>query len=184
VETRPPLRARRATGAAALVPAAALAVASARGTGNWTWPLAAVGAAGVALAAVALVRGRAGFVGPALILLAAAYGARLVALDPGLQGRAPLAAAALVAAGELAYLSIGLRLPAAQERGLVAGCVAQTGLEALGAALVTTLVLAAAGLPSASGAGGDAIGVAAAAVAIGLVAALSRRTSSKAQAGR
>jgi hypothetical protein len=157
------------------VPAAALAVAAARGTGDWTWPLAATGAAGVALAAIALVRGRAGLVGPALILLAAAYGARLAALDPGLQGRAPLAAAALVATGELAYLSIGLRLPVAQERGLVAGCVAQVGLEALGAGLVATLVLAAAGLPSAGGAGGDALGVAAAAVALGLVAALARR---------
>jgi hypothetical protein len=175
VEARPPLRARIGTGAAALVPAAALAVAAARGTGHWTWPLAAVGAAGVGLAVVALARGRAGLVGPALILLAAAYSARLVALDPGLQGRAPLAAGALVAAGELAYLSIGLRLPVAQERGLVAGRVAQAGLAALGAGLVATLVLAAAGLPAAGGAGGDALGVVAAAVALGLVAALARR---------
>jgi hypothetical protein len=175
VETRPPLRARIGTGAAALVPAAALAVVAARGTGDWTWPLAAVGAAGIALAAFALVRGRAGLVGPALLLLAAAYGARLAALDPGLQGHAPLAAAALVATGELAYLSIGLRLPVAQERRLVADRVAQAGVEALGAALVAALVLAAAGLPSAGGAGGDALGVAAAAVAIGLVTAMSRR---------
>lgn len=175
METRPPVRARVATGALALVPAAALAIAAARGTGAWTWPLAVVGCAGIVLAAIALVRGRAGLVGPALILLAAAYAARLEALDPGLQGRAPLAAAALVAAGELAYLSIALRLPVAQERGLVVGRAAMAGSEALGAALVAALVLAAAGLPAAGGAGGDALGVIAAAVALGLVAALARR---------
>ena len=70
--------------------------------------------AGVALVAVALALGRAGLVGPALILLAAGYAARLAGLDPGLDGRTPLAAAELVAAGELAYLSIALRLPVAQ----------------------------------------------------------------------
>ena len=175
METRPPVRARIGTGAAALVPATALAIAAAWGTGEWTWPLAAVGAAGVALVAVALVLGRAGLVGPALILLATAYAARLEALDPGLQGRAPLAAAELVAAGELAYLSIALRLPVAQQRGLVALRVALAGLEALGAALVAALVLAAAGLPAAGGASGDALGVVAAAVALGLVAFLARR---------
>jgi hypothetical protein len=176
VETRPPLRARLATGVAALVAASALALAAlAQGAGAWTGPLGALGAAGVVLVAFALVRGRAGLVGPALILLAAAYAVRLEALDPGLQGRTPLAAAALVAAGELAYLSISLRLPVAQERGLVAGRVAFAAFEAIGAGLVAALVLAAAGLPAAGGAAGDALGVGAAAVALGLVAALARR---------
>jgi hypothetical protein len=157
------------------VPAAAIAISAGQGTGNWTWPIAGVALAGVAVMTVALVLGRAGLVGPALILLAAGYGARLVALDPGLDGRAPLAAAALVAAGELAYLSITLRLPVRQTRGLVGVRVVVAVFEALGAALVAALVLAAAGLPAAGGAGGDAVGVVAAAVALGLVAALARR---------
>jgi hypothetical protein len=177
METSPPVRPRVATGAAALVFGAGFAASAAVGSGTWTWPVATVGAAGVALVAFALVRGRAGLVGPALILLAAAYGARLVVLNPGLQGRAPLAAAALVATGELAYLSIALRLPVAQQRGVVSGRVALAGLETLGAALVAALVLAAAGLPAAGGAPGITLGVVAAAVALGLVAWLARRHS-------
>ncbi len=173
--TRPPVRARIGTGAAALVPAAALTVTAAQGAGDWTWPIAGVALAGVAVVTVALVLGRAGLVGPALILLAAGYGTRLAGLDPGLDGRTPLAAAELVAAGELAYLSISLRLPVAQARGLVGGRAVFAVFEALGAALVAALVLAAAGLPSAGGAGGDTLGVVAAAVALGLVAFLARR---------
>ncbi len=173
--TRPPVRARIGTGAAALVPAAGLAFAAARGTGNWTWPIAGVALAGVVVVAVALVLGRAGLVGPALILIAAGYGIRLESLDSALDGRAPLAAAALVLTGELAYLSIALRLPIAQSRGLVGGRVAFAVLEALGAALVAALVLAAAGLPAAGGAPGDALGVVAAAFALGVVAFLARR---------
>ena len=173
--TRSPVRARIGTGAAALVPAAALTFGAASGMGNWTWPIEGVALSGVAVVAVALVLGRAGLVGPALILLAAGYGTRLAALDTGLDGRAPLAAAALVLTGELAYLSIALRLPIVQPPGLVGGRAAFAALEALGAALVAALVLAAAGLPAAGGAGGDALGVAAAAVALGLVAYLARR---------
>jgi hypothetical protein len=175
VEARAPGRARVAAGAAALLVAAALTLWAASGSGAWTRPVAAVGGLGVAVAAAALVTGRAGLVGPALILLAAAYATRLEALDPRLQGRAPLAAAALVAVGELAYLSIALRLPVAQARGLVTLRVALAGLEALGAALVAALVLAASGLPAARGAAGAALGVAAAASAVGLVALLARR---------
>ncbi len=173
--TRAPIRARIATGVAALVPAAALAVAAARGTGNWSWPIVGVALMGVAVVAVALVLGRAGLVGPALILLAAGYGTRLIALDTGLDARAPLAAAALVATGELAYLSIALRLRVAQARAVVGGRIAFALFEALGAALVAALVLTAAGLPAAGGAAGDALGVVAAAFALGLVALLSRR---------
>jgi len=174
VATRPPVRARIGTGAAALAPAAALAVAAALGAGSWTWPIAAAALAGLAVAVAALVLGRAGLVGPALILLAVGYGARLVSLDPGLDGRTPLAAAELVATAELAYLSIALRLPVAQARALVGSRAVFAVLEALGAGVVAAVVLAAAGLPSAGGAGGDAVGVVAAAVVLGLVALLSR----------
>ncbi len=173
--TRPPVRARIGTGAAALVPAAALAVTAAQGAGDWGWPIFGVALAGVAVAAAALVLGRAGLVGPALILLAAGYGIRLAGLDPGLDGRTPLVAAELVAVGGLAYLSISLRLPVAQGPGVVGGRAALAVVEALGAGFVAGLVLAAAGLPSAGGTGGDTIGVVAAAVALGLVAFLSRR---------
>jgi len=176
--TRSPVRARIGTGAAALVPAAALTVTAARGAGDWTWPIAGVALAGVAVAVVALVLGRAGLVGPALILLAAGYTTRLAGLDPGLDGRTPLVAAELVASGELAYLSIALRLPVAQARALVAGRAAFAVFEALGAAVVAAVVLAAAGLPAAGGASGDALGVFGAAVALGLVALLARRRAS------
>jgi hypothetical protein len=175
VATRPPVRARIGTGVAALVPAAALAVTAAEGAGNWGWPIVGVALAGVAVVVVALALGRAGLVGPALILLAAGYGIRLAGLDPGLDGRTPLVAAELVAVGELAYLSIALRLPVAQARGLVGMRAALAVIEALGAGSVAALVLAAAALPAASGTAGDAIGVAAAAVAVGLVALLARR---------
>ncbi len=138
------------------------------------WPILTVGGAGVVVAALALALGRAGLVGPALVLLAAAYAGRLGALDPGLEGAAPLAAAALVATGELTYISIALRLPVAQQRLLVTERVALAGAEALGAAFVAALVLAAAGIPAAGGASGTALGVVAAAVALGLVAWLAR----------
>jgi hypothetical protein len=141
VATRPPLRARIGTGAAALVPAAALTAAAARGAGNWTWPIAGVALAGLAVAVVALVLGRASLVGPALVLLAVGYGMRLAGLDPGL-------------VGERAAFAV---------------------FEGLGAAVVAAVVLAAAGLPAAGGAAGDAVGVIAAAVALGLVAFLSQR---------
>ncbi len=173
--TRAPVRARIGTGAAALVPAAALTVMSAQGDGNWGWPVFGVALVGVAVAAAALVVGRAGLVGPALILLATAYGIRLAGLDPGLDGRTPLVAAELVAVGELAYLSISLRLPVAQAPGLVGMRAALAVIEALGAGFVAALVLAAGGLPATGGPAGDALGVAAAAAALGLVAFLSRR---------
>ena len=175
MEARSPAGARVATGAAALVLGAVFTVVVASGTGSWAWPIVAAGGAGVMAAASALVSGRAGLVGPALILLAAAYDARLVVLDPGLEGSAPLAAAALVATGELAYLSIALRLPVKQQRGLVTERVALAGAEAIGAALVAAIVLVAAGLPAAGGASGVVLGAVAATVALGLVAWLARR---------
>ena len=173
--TRPPVRARIGVAAAALVPAAALGLMAVQGAGNWGWPILGVAIAGVAVVVIALVLGRAGLVGPALILLAAGYGIRLAGLDPGLDGRTPLVAAELVAVGELAYLSISLRLPVAQARGVVGSRAALAVVEALGAGFVAAVVLAAAGLPSAGGAGGDTLGVVAAAVALGLVALLARR---------
>jgi hypothetical protein len=173
--TRSPVRARIGTGAAALVPATALTVTAARGAGHWTWPIVGVAIAGIAVMVVALVLGRASLVGPALILLAAGYATRLAGLDPGLDGRTPLAAAGLVATGELAYLSIALRLPVVQARALVGERAAFAVFEGLGAAVVAAVVLAAAGLPAAGGAAGDAVGVIAAAVALGLVAFLSQR---------
>jgi len=173
--TGPPVRARIGTGAAALVPAVALGVMSIQGAGNWGWPILGVALAGVAAVVAALVLGRAGLVGPALILLAAAYGIRLAGLDPGLDGRAPLVAAELVAVGGLAYLSISLKLPVAQGPGVVGSRAALAVVEAIGAGFVAALVLAAAGLPSAGGTGGDTVGVVAAAAALGLVAFLSRR---------
>ncbi len=175
MEASPPIRARIGTGVAAMAVAAAFTAAVALGSGTWTWPVAAAGGAGVAVAALALVRGRAGLVGPALVLLAIAYGARLAALDPGLRASAPIAAAALVAVGELAYLSIAFRLPLAQQRGVVARRVALAVIEALGGALVAAVVLTAAGLPAAGGASGVALGVVAAAIALGLVSLLARR---------
>ncbi len=60
----------------------------------------------------------------------------------------------------------------------MAGRAAFAVFEGLGAAVVAAVVLAAAGLPAAGGASGDALGVLGAAVALGLVALLARRRAS------
>ena len=130
--------------------------------------VAALGAAGALL----LLAGRASLVPPALVALAAAYA---LPLGAGVDGRAPVVAAALVLIAELAYWSLEPGIATAGDgstlvsRGLfVAGVT-------LGALLAGTAMVAATALGFAGGVVWLGVGLAAATATLAVAAVLARR---------
>jgi hypothetical protein len=136
-------------------------------------------AVGVRLAALALVAllgavvlGWSGLVPVGAALLGAAYATRLAADDVALDVRAPLLAAGLYLAVELAYWSLEARLRALGERGADLRRLAVVLLLALGSLAVGALLLAVSDLVRTGGLAIDLLGAAAAAGALVLVALL------------
>lgn len=109
-------------------------------------------------------------------LLGAEYVAILGFETEALDARAPLVAAALLVAAELAYWSLELRIPVVDEAGTYLRRVALLALLALGVIGVGAVVLTLVEVVAAGGVAVDIVGAAAALVALALLALASRRT--------
>jgi len=143
-----------------------------------------LGLAGVAALgslAAALAGWWADGVGVALVLLVAEYGGSLVARGPGLDPSAPLVAAGLLLAAELAYWSADVRAAraggagGAEDRAVTGRRARRVAVVTLSAAAGASFLLAAAALPRNGGEALRVAGVAAAAAAATVVLALLRR---------
>ena len=139
--------------------------------------MAGVGATGLALAAVALIGGWPQVLPWGLAGVGSAYAVYL-ALRPGtVDPRAPIVAAALFGAAELAFWSLEPQVARA-ERTVVLRRLALIGGSALGTALLASLVL----VVAASASGGvllEAVGVVAAVATLGVVATLAWRLGAR-----
>ena len=164
-------------GSAALAAGLTLWLASGAGT-TAERPVASLGTAGAALLVVTLAVRRAEGIAVALLLLGAAYATTLVLDDPPLDARSAIVGAALVAAGELAHLSLGARSAVTEEAGTIAHRVAWVAVLALGAMALGGIVLAAVDLLRTGGGGVaiEVVGVATALVAVGILVLAARET--------
>jgi hypothetical protein len=109
-----------------------------------------------------------------LALLGAAYAVILVVDDPPLDGRSTIVGAAMLAVGELAYLSLDARTAVTAEAGALARRVASVAVLVLLALGVGATVLAVVDLLRTGGLAIEAVGVAAAAGAMGLLVLAAR----------
>jgi hypothetical protein len=105
-----------------------------------------------------------------LALLGAAYALILVIDEPPLDGRAAVVGALLLAIGELAHLSIESRPVVTDEAGSIARRLALVAMLTLGALALGAAMLALVDLLRTGGLAIEAVGVAAAAGAVGLLA--------------
>ena len=161
-------------GFAAVAGAVGLAVWLWSGAGSGSAPAAALlGALGAAAVGAGVISGRFEVVASGLVFLGGGYAAVLAIADPRLDLSAALVAAALVATGELANLSIEARSLVDTEGATWrrVGWVAVLGLAtlALGAGLLVVSDLVRAG-----GIAVDALGAVAALAALGLLAVVAR----------
>lgn len=147
------------------------AVDPARGSGE---ALALLGMTGWLLLAGALAAGFPAVVAPGLVALGAEYA---LSLGQTVDGRAPLYAAGLLIVAELSYWSLELRLGIAAEAGTMrVRALLVTGLTAA-AVVLGGIMLGLSGLRLGGGIGWEIVGLAAAAGALALVAALARRAA-------
>lgn len=133
---------------------------------------------------VALVLGKPEPIGGALALLGAAYAVILVVDEPLLDARSAIVGAALLAVGELGYLSTEGRAAVADERGdggRRIGWVAATSLAAL---LVGGVLVALVDVTTrASGSAIEVVGVVAAGGVVGLLVVIAREAKSGVRPG-
>lgn len=133
-----------------------------------------LGLAGVLAVAVALAARSSLLLPWGLGAVGGSYAVSLMLGGDTIDTAAPLVAAALVAAAELAYWSLELvASPAARE--LLGGRVATIATVGLGTAFVGLLLLGAAGSSAAGGLALDAAGILAVLAALVLIAGLARR---------
>ena len=145
------------------------------------WPVETIGAVAVVGLAATLAVGKAEPVAGALVLLGGGYAVILVVDDPPLDTRAAIVGAALLAIGELAYLSAEARSAVAEETGAVArriGSVAVLALLALG---LGGALLALVDLLRTGGLAIEAAGVAAAVGAVGFLVRAAREARGDAE---
>ena len=146
------------------------ALTAARGPGV----VLALGIAALALLVLGTVVGASDLVAAGIALGGGAYAFVVLVGKEGVDLRAPLVAAALVLAAELAYSA--LEPPFARvSLGLRAARVARLGLTVAGAAVVAGLVLAASVAELGSAALLQAVGILAAVASLALLALLARR---------
>ncbi|MGH2702063.1 MAG: hypothetical protein ACRDJ2_09855 [Actinomycetota bacterium] len=137
-------------------------------------PARALAIGAVCLLAPALVLGWPQFVAPALVACAAEYAFFLFGRD-GIDPAAPLMAAGLVVAAELAYLSISVG-DLSFERALLFRGVGRTLVLGAFAGLAGALMLGLSGFRLGAGLAVDLLGAAAAVTTLVIVAALARRS--------
>ena len=137
--------------------------------------LLALGASATALLGLGLAARWSPLVATALVVAGGTYAASLVLADGAVDSRAPLVAASLLLAAELAYWSLGRSVGRAPAR--VAARIAATLLAAAAVCLpLGVLILAASGAAFGRGLALEAAGLLAAAAALAVVARLSRET--------
>jgi hypothetical protein len=105
-------------------------------------PAALLGAGGCLALGGGVAGRRVILVAPGLALVGGEYALLVAADEDSLDARAPLVAAGLLAAGELAAWSTELRAPVVDEAGMWWRRVALVGVEATGAYVVATVLLA------------------------------------------
>ena len=131
--------------------------------------VAALGGVAIACLVATLAVGRADSIVGALALLGAAYAAILVIDEPALDGRSAIIGAALLAIGELGYLSVEVRPAVTEEAGAATRRVAFVAMMTLFALGVGGAMLALVDLLRTGGIAIEAVGVAAAAGVVGLL---------------
>ena len=120
----------------------------------------------------------------ALALLGAAYAAILVIDEPALDGRSAIVGAALLAIGELGYLSVEVRPAVTEEAGAATRRVAFVAMMTLFALGVGSAMLALVDLLRTGGIAIEAVGVAAAAGVVGLLVLAAREAPAHARRDR
>jgi hypothetical protein len=169
-----PVYARLATGAGALLVAAALAAATLlRGEGHQPL-LVAVGLLALALLLGGLALRWSAALAVGVALLGAQQAVRLALGPDSLDSWTPLFAGGLLLVAELAWWSLEPRVPAWSQPGLAARRVGTVLLACAGACVVSAVVLVAAGVPLSGGFGLELAGVVAATGALAVVAWLAR----------
>ena len=133
--------------------------------------------AGLALASLVLglAFGVAVLVPTALLLLGGEYAIALVARGEPLDERAPLVAAAFVAAAELSYWALELRGATVDEPGILARRALRTAVFSGAAAAVAVFMLGVTTIALGGSSGWEVLGVAALVAAFAIVVALARR---------
>ncbi|HSC90958.1 MAG TPA: hypothetical protein VLB86_04815 [Gaiellaceae bacterium] len=172
--------ARVATGAAAVVLAALVALRPLTEGGARAGTLAAAGAAGVVLLLLAVALARGPLVAWGLIALAAQYAGGLAGREGAIDAGAPFVATALLLVAELGYWSVELAGTGREEAAVALRRLAALGVLAAGALALAGLVLAATAIPLAAAAGWNAVGIAAAAAVLALIARLARKPDAEA----
>ena len=137
-------------------------------------PVAGLGTAAVVVLVVALVVGRSEPTIGGLALLGATYAVTLLIDDPPLDGRSTVVGAAMLAVGELAYLSLEARTAVTEEAGALAHRVASVAVLVLLALGVGATVLSVVDLLRTGGLAIEVVGVVAAAGAMGLLVRAAR----------
>ena len=169
-----PSQPRLATSAAALVVLAALATYPVVAVDERKDVAAGIGAAALALLALALARRITALVPWPIALAGAGYAVMLALNADATDAAAPLYAAGLLLAAELAYWSLEARgVP--EERGLLPLRVGVIAACCLGTIVVGGALMVAAAAGGRGGVALEAVGVAAAAAAVALVTWLARR---------
>ncbi len=137
-------------------------------------PVAAIGVAAVVAVCGAVVLGKPEPLVVALALLGGAYAVILAIDEPPLDGRAAIVGALMLAVGELGYLSLGARSAVTDEAGTLARRIAGVMTLALLALAAGATVLIVVDVFRTGGIVVEAVGVAAAAAAVGLLVLAAR----------
>jgi hypothetical protein len=158
-----------------VVLAAGLAVWLSLEAGSETFPaVVTLGALAVVAVAVAVALGQHEPLVAALVLLAAAYAVILAIDEPPLDGRSAIVGALMLAVGEIGYLSLGARTAVTDEAGTLARRIAWAMTEVLLALGAAATVLIVVDVFRTGGIVVEAVGVAAAATAVGLLVLAAR----------
>jgi hypothetical protein len=140
--------------------------------------VAPLGLAAVVVLAASIGLGWTSGIAWTLVLLAAEYAAALaVRGGADVDAGAPLVGAGLLVLAELAYWSIELRGPGYEERGVVARRLGALGVVAFLSVLLGAFVVVLTAAPLGGGLAWDAVGIAAAAGTLAIVAWLARRAA-------
>jgi hypothetical protein len=175
-----PDRTRLACRAAAVAVAGALAlVPLAQVDGPLRVALAWLAALGLLLAAGAVWPPLRWLLGPALVVLLAEHAVVLLGRGDRIDAAAPLVGAGLLVYAELACWAQEARPAVRDEPAVTRARVAVLAASVAGALGLGAVLLLAAGLPGGDGLTRLAVGVVAATLSLGLVAAVARRTSTR-----
>lgn len=136
--------------------------------------LLAIAVVAICLMAVGLVGARSRALAWSLVLTAAEYALWLAAGARNTDAAAPIVAALMVAAAELAYESLALEEVDAIEGAVIVAVIGRVAVAAITGAAVGGLLLLIGGAKLSTGLGFEVVGLAAAATAMWLIARLAR----------